>query len=99
MSHRIRHHCARGVGLFQKNSLCSYAGTVAEMNDSAVLGTVATHPAVQRKGFGSLMVSVLTQKLVEEGKQVFLFRSLEENDHFYQRLGFSDIGKWEESLV
>ena len=99
MSHRIRHRCARGIGIFEKNNLYSYAGTVAETDNCAVLGAVATYPDKQKKGWGSLAVSVLTQQLSEEGKTVFLFRSQGENEHFYQRLGFSNFCQWEEAQI
>lgn len=97
MSHRIRHQAARCVGVWEEGRLISCACTVAETNCCAVLGAVATHPDRQGNGLGRAVVSTLTAQLKEEGKEVFLFRGLKENQQFYERLGFINVCRWEEA--
>lgn len=97
MSHRIRHHTARSAGIREEDGLSCCACTVAETSDSAVLGAVATKPSRQEKGLGRAVVSSIISQLQKEGKEVFLFRSLKENQRFYEHLGFSNFCLWEEA--
>lgn len=99
MSHRIRHNTARTVGIRTDGRLCSCACTISETEISAVLGAVATHPKEQRRGLGKAAVSALSWELREEGKDVYLLRSQDENQLFYENIGFTDYDIWEEAAV
>ena len=68
--------------------------TLAESADSAVLGVVAVLPEYRREGFGSFLVSYITERLINEGKKVYLHRAADENIEFYNRLGFRQCTTW-----
>ncbi|MCQ2514629.1 MAG: GNAT family N-acetyltransferase [Ruminococcus sp.] len=96
VNHRIRHNTMRMVGIRTDNQLVSVGMTVAESKNSAVIGAVASNPNYRKLGYGSKIVSCLADELMKEGKTVYLHRDLKRNAHFYESLGFSDIGSWKE---
>ncbi len=60
------------------------------------LGTIGTEPDRQRSGIGSALMSVVLDRLDEEGIPAYLESSKEENLAFYHRHGFQltgEIGK------
>lgn len=68
--------------------------TLAESEDSAVLGALATVPDARKQGIGSFLVKYITNKLISENKLVFLHRAPNENIDFYNSLGFKKYGNW-----
>ena len=96
MSHRVRHKTARVRGVWEGETLVACAMTVAETEADALLGAVAAHPAKRRSGYGGRAVRALCAELLQENKEIFLFRSETENQAFYERLGFSFCGRWSE---
>ena len=96
MSHRIRHGTARVRGVWEGDALIACAMTVAETGTDALLGAVAVHPGKRRGGYGGRVVRALCAELLQEKKEIFLFRSETDNQAFYEGLGFSDCGRWSE---
>ena len=94
ISHKLRHKAIRMIGYKQNGELKSVAMTVAETETDAVLGAIASHPDYRNKGYGSLMVKVLTNELLRENKNVYLHRSIDKNISFYSNLGYKVQGKW-----
>ncbi len=70
--------------------------TLAETEDSAVLGALATDPGFRNLGYGAYLIKYINNVLVGEGKTVFLHRAPGENIEFYNKLGFSEYGIWAE---
>ena len=70
--------------------------TLAESEDSAVLGALATDPEYRKRGYGAFLIKYINNILVSEGKRVYLHRAPSENITFYNKLGFEKYGKWAE---
>ena len=70
--------------------------TLAESNDCAVLGALATDPEYRNMGQGAFLIKYINNILVNEGKTVFLHRAPDENIEFYNKLGFDVYGIWAE---
>ena len=96
VNHKLRHKAMRLCGIYDGEVLAAIAMTVAESSDGAVLGAVACHPDYRRSGYGSKIVSHLTNALITEGKAVYLHRAQNANAAFYQKLGFENCGSWRE---
>lgn len=82
-----------GIGDTQ---LISCIMTLAETEDGAVLGALATDPDFRRLGHGAFLIKYINNVLVNEGKCVFLHRAPNENVEFYNKLGFKQYGEWAE---
>ncbi|MDP4120763.1 MAG: GNAT family N-acetyltransferase [Bacillota bacterium] len=95
-SHKMRHECVRSTGIYNENELVAFAMTAAESYDSAVVAAVCVHPEFRNKGFGSQVVSTLVNELTIENKYIYIFRSKNENEDFYKKLGFCETGMWSE---
>lgn len=96
VNHQLRHSTMRLCGIDTEGQLAAVAMIVAESETCAVLGAVACHPALRRRGYGAAAVSHLTNQLIAEGKTVTLHRALNANVAFYRSLGFSECGRWRE---
>ena len=96
VSHKLRHGAMRLAGTEQNGSLAAVAMTVAEDDNSAVIGAVACHPDFRRTGCGSAVTAYLVNALLSEKKEVFIHRAAHENAAFYAALGFEPVGRWRE---
>ncbi len=96
VNHKLRHNTMRMYGIRAGDRLAAVAMTVAECNSGAVLGAVACSAEFRKHGYGSNIVKFLTDKLISEGKTVFLHRAENANAVFYEKLGFVEIDKWRE---
>ena len=96
-SHRLRHGTAAAV-LHQidgQPAACTLALAVTQT--AALLTAVAVHPRFRHKGLGSRVVEEICRQL--GGRRLFLFRSPEENQSFYEKLGFVPCGEWAQSSL
>ena len=91
-SHRIRHGCMASAGVYVKDKLAAVAMLVAETENTALLGAVATMPQYRNRGYASQAVLTLLQGRKE--KAVYLFREADKNEHFYRQLGFIECDTW-----
>lgn len=96
VNHKLRHNAMRMYGINEGDKLVAVAMTVAESDNGAVLGAIACDPDYRKQGYGSAVVSYISDTLVSEGKTVFLHRAANANISFYNNLGFTEIGKWKE---
>lgn len=96
VNHKLRHHAMRMYGVTEGHRLASVAMTVAESGDSAVLGAVACDPDFRKHGYGSTVVKYLCNRIIDDGKTVYLHRAQNANERFYNKLGFSEYGSWSE---
>lgn len=96
VSHKLNKKAIRILGIKEKESLCSCIMTLAESEDSAVLGALATLPEFRNCGYGTYLVKYLTNTLINENKTVYLHRAKNENIEFYNNLGFVISGTWKE---
>lgn len=94
VSHKLRHNAIRMIGYKENGELKSVGMTVAETQTDAVLGAIASHPDCRNKGYGSLMVKILTNELLKENKSIYLHRAIDKNISFYSNLGYKVQGKW-----
>ena len=70
------------------------AMTVAEREDAALIGAVATHPDFRRRGYAGACVSALSAQLQSEGKHVLLSPKNAAAASVYTGLGFTVCGTW-----
>ncbi len=96
VAHRLNKKTLRIYGVKENETLISCIMTLAESDDSAVLGALATVPDCRRGGYGTFLIKYINNVLVNEGKSVFLHRAPDENIEFYSRLGFEHFGTWVE---
>lgn len=96
MNHKLRHGAVRLLGIRDAAELCAVGMTVAETEDSAVLGAVSCRPDRRRQGYGTQVVGSLVNALLREDKTVWLHRAQNDNAAFYQSMGFAERGTWKE---
>lgn len=94
-AHKISKNTMRIYGTGD-TELVSCIMTLAETDDGAVLGALATDPDFRRSGRGAFLIKYINNVLVKEGKSVFLHRAPDENVEFYNKLGFVKYGTWAE---
>lgn len=71
----------------------SVALTSAEAEDSVVIGSVACKKNARRNGFGKSAVLALADNAIAAGKTVFTVSENDESSRFYEKIGFTEIGK------
>ena len=72
--------------------IISFAMTVSQTENAAIAGAVCTHPEYRRQGYGKKCVGALLGAL--QGKEIYLMRSPDRNEHFYSSLGFENCGSF-----
>jgi GNAT superfamily N-acetyltransferase len=96
VSHKLLKESIRIFGIKAQDELVSCIMTLAESDDSAVFGALATLPTARNCGYGTYLVKYLTNILLDENKAVYLHRAENENIEFYNNLGFEVYGTWKE---
>ena len=92
MSHKIRHNMAVCTAVKVGESLVSTAMTVAQSENTALIGAVVTDFNFRRRGFGALCVNSLIDLLGK--RKIFIMRDENENELFYKSLGFENNGRF-----
>ncbi len=59
----------------------------------AIIGGVAVRKSERKNGIGSVLVKRLLSDLPKD-KKIYLLRLENENERFYKRLGFENVGGW-----
>lgn len=85
-SHRVR----RGISKVYLYKDCTTATILFDINNSVVIGQVATKTAYRGKKYARELLYWLGHKLRHEGKKVTLF-ALDYRESFYQEIGFSAL--------
>lgn len=95
VAHKLQKNTMRIYGIGGDSLICCIM-TLAETDNSAVLGALATDPDHRRRGNGAFLIKYINNVLIKEGKSVFLHRAPNENIEFYNKLGFKQYGIWAE---
>lgn len=91
ISHRVRHNTAKAYTLNVAGNIVSSSILSSIYDDDAVLTAVRTGEDYRRMGYGGYLVSYICNDI--KGT-VYLMRDAELNEHFYNDLGFKNIGIW-----
>ena len=91
ISHRIRHNTAKAYTLnFDGNIISS--GILSSIYDGyGVLTAVRTADEFRRMGYGGQLVKYICSDVKNT---VYIMREQNLNEHFYNELGFENIGVW-----
>ena len=91
VSHRIRHNTAKAYTLnFDGNIISS--GILSSIYDGyGVLTAVRTADEFRRMGYGGQLVKYICSDVKNT---VYIMREQNLNEHFYNELGFENIGVW-----
>ena len=88
VSHRVRHGCCRICAVENDGVVVASAMTVAEWENGAIIGAVATHYKYRRRGYAARCVTNLTAELQQEGKTVYICPKNDAAQRLCERLGF-----------
>ena len=99
VSHKLKSRAIRIIGTKTDDDFDACIMTLAESEDSAVLGALATLPTARNRGYGSFLIKFLCNQLIAENKSVYLHRAKNENIEFYNNLGFINYGMWAEYSI
>lgn len=99
VSHKLNSNVIRMYGIKVNSELKSCIMTLAENEDCAVLGALATLPEARKYGFGSYLLKYITNQLIKDNKSVYLHRAKNENINFYKQSGFTEYGIWAEYSI
>jgi len=94
VSHRIRHKNSHIAAVMDTDTVVSTAMTVAETDDAAILGQVATHPDFRRRGLAQKCIKSTLYQC--KGKTLYILPVDEIAQKLYKKLGFKVIGSWAE---
>ncbi len=92
VSHRVRHGCCHMACIYQENVPVSSAMTVAEADNSVLLGAVATAPEYRNRGLASRCVLDLVRRFY--GQNIYIAPANAEVSALYVRLGFCATDSW-----
>ena len=92
--HRYRRGLCRAVGVYEHGQAVACAMTVAECEQAALIGAVATRAAARGRGYASACVLTLAALLQRENKRVLLSPKNEYAHRLYDRIGFTVVGEW-----
>lgn len=99
VTHKLNSKAIRMYGISNGIILQACIMTLAESEDCAVLGALATLPNFRTCGYGSYLIKFITNKLISENKSVYLHRAKTENIEFYKKSGFDEYGIWAEYSI
>lgn len=89
LSLRVRRNTAVCYALSDKGVAIASAVT----DNGSIIGGVAVRESVRKSGVGSALVRKLVSDLPKD-KKIYLLRLENENESFYKKLGFQDVGSW-----
>ena len=92
MSHKTRHNTAICTAVKIGENIVSTAMTVAQSENTALIGAVVTDFEFRRRGLGALCVNSLIELLGK--RRIFIMRDKNENELFYKSLGFENSGRF-----
>jgi RimJ/RimL family protein N-acetyltransferase len=81
-------------GLHEKGQLVAFASAPEIIEDLAIIRGVYTQPNLRGKGYATKVCSAVTARLIEQGKEAFLYVSKENQPalNVYRKLGFRETG-------
>jgi predicted GNAT family acetyltransferase len=77
-------------GIFENNQLVAMAGERMHLADYTEISAVCTHPAHTGKGYGTQLLSLLIEDIIQNGKSPFLHVRADNQTaiSLYEKLGF-----------
>lgn len=93
-SHRIRHGYSHICTIQEKDLVVSTAMTVAETDNAAILGQIATHPDFRRLGLAQTCIKSVLFNC--KGKVLYILPINDYARSVYEKMGFSLCGDWAE---
>lgn len=94
VSHRLRHGNSHISVILDDEKVISTAMTVAETDNAAVLGQVATHPDFRRRGMAATCVKSTVCQC--KGKKLYILPVDDIALKLYEKLGFKIVDGWAE---
>ncbi len=94
ISHRIRHDCCHIATEYANDRIISIAMTVAETEEIALIGGVATVQEYRGKGAASRCIGQLISNLSQS--TIFIAPDNDRAAQLYKTLGFTRCGTWAE---
>lgn len=91
ISHRVRHNTAKAYTLNVDGAIISSGILSSIINDYAILTGVRTDEAFRHMGYGSCLVNNICADVTGT---VYIMREQNNNEEFYLKLGFENIGAW-----
>ncbi len=91
--HRLRRDLCHIAAVCENDIPISSAMTVAEHQNGAVIGAVATHPAHRRKGYAGRCVTALAESMRLRNKTVYICPKTDSAQRLYESLGFILCGE------
>lgn len=81
-------------GVFQGDKMVSLAASPESLDDLAILRGVFTAPEERNKGYSTSACSALVERLLKDGKDVFLYVSKDNPAaiRVYEKIGFEETG-------
>ncbi len=81
-------------GLFKLGRLASFAAAPEILEDLAIIRGVYTAPDFRDKGYATSVCSAIVEKLLEQGKEVFLYVSKDNQPALkvYRKMSFKETG-------
>ena len=94
VSHRIRHDCAKIATILDGERVVSTAMTVAETEDAALLGQVATDSRYRGRGYAQTCIKSIVSMCKE--KELYILPVTDYAQSLYVKMGFVPDGDWAE---
>ncbi len=94
ISHRIRHGTANIYAVRLQDKIVSSLTVSANSPNCAVISGIVTSPGSRCHGMGSALIAFAVNKLLSQGKNVYLQR--EKKIDIYEKMGFTVCGIWKE---
>lgn len=91
ISHRVRHKTAKAYTLNVGGSIITSGILSSVIDGYSVLTAVRTADDFMNMGYGSTLVKYI---LNDVKGTVYIMRDMDRNEHFYQQIGFKNIGNW-----
>ena len=91
VSHRVRHKTAKAYTLVVLDEIIASGILSSIIDNYAILTAVRTRENFRHMGYGSMLVNAICSDV--KG-YVYIMRDRDENEEFYTKLGFENIGKW-----
>ena len=94
VSHRLRHDCGKIATIYDGDSVVSTAMTVAETDDAALIGQVATDSQYRGRGYAKTCINSLVYRCKD--KEHYILPMTEIARSLYEKMGFTPCGEWAE---
>jgi len=94
ISSRINHKEGEHLFLKKAGKIISHGNTAAETSSAAMIGGLMTIEGYRHQGYASQIISMLSNRLIGEYKEVCLLGSKPIENTFAGKLGFKTVGQW-----